>query len=75
MTNDDFMVFSGEPQARLELSRRLREVLVDGLLADGASQADLESEGPLLTQIAGRFVDALGLQVSPDGTTLRVLRR
>jgi hypothetical protein len=72
MSIDGFMVFHDQPAFRLEMSRRMREVLVEGLLADGASPAEVEAEGPVLTRIAARFVDALGMEVSADGTSVKV---
>lgn len=76
MSVGDYLAFGSDGEVRLLLSRRLRDVLVDEMLLDGATQAQVEEDMPSLTEVSARLVDALCLVVERDGdgTVLRVTR-
>lgn len=70
MPGTGFLEFSDEAELRLVLSRRLRDALLDGLRADGATPYELEEATGLLASTAGELVKALGLVL--DGSAVRV---
>lgn len=71
MPADDFLEFDDIHAVRLVLARRIRDALLDGMRADGATPYEVEEATGLLTSVAGGIVDRLGLVVAA-GSTLRV---
>lgn len=55
--------FDDEAGLRLLLSRRVKEVLLEGLRSDGATPAELEDASNAMMAVAGQIVAALRLSV------------
>lgn len=66
MSDGNFLAFTDQAALRLELSRRLRDVLLEGMREDGASTIELEEAAGVLLSTAAMLVDGLGL-VLADG--------
>lgn len=59
--------FTGEADARVDIARRVRDVLVAQMLEDGVTPDELEEDIVALTEVAAAVVDGLGLVFTAAG--------
>ena len=71
---EDQMVFADGAELRLVLSRRLRDALVAGLEADGATPSEVEEARGTMMEVAAELVDRMGISLVDGHVVVRPVR-